>query len=59
MSKATFDPLAPVAVTLATGAKHATGQRQFQGIPGIAVAPSGRLWATWYSGGVVWRFWYM
>lgn len=25
--------------------------RQFQGIPGIAVTPGGRWWATWYGGG--------
>ena len=32
--------------------KHLTGSRQFQGIPGIEISPGGRLWATWYSGGV-------
>ncbi len=32
--------------------KHFTPARQFQGIPGIEIAPNGRLWATWYSGGV-------
>jgi len=26
-------------------------QRGFQGIPGLARAPGGRLWATWYGGG--------
>ena len=26
-------------------------QRRWQGIPGIERTPSGRLWATWYSGG--------
>ncbi|MHC4873732.1 MAG: sialidase family protein [Planctomycetota bacterium] len=31
--------------------KHKTAARGFQGIPGVAVTPSGRLWATWYSGG--------
>ena len=29
---------------------HAVTNRAFQGIPSIAVAPSGRLWATWYAG---------
>jgi len=26
--------------------------RSFQGIPGLARAPHGRLWATWYGGGL-------
>ncbi|MFA6816205.1 MAG: sialidase family protein [Lentisphaeria bacterium] len=34
------------------GDKYKTASRQFQGIPGIEVTPRGRLWATWYSGGV-------
>ncbi len=29
---------------------HATNNRAFQGIPSMAVAPNGRLWATWYAG---------
>jgi len=29
----------------------ADDRRLFQGIPGLARAPGGRLWATWYSGG--------
>jgi hypothetical protein len=32
-------------------AKHAAGKRVFQGIPGMEITPSGRLWATWYGGG--------
>ncbi len=32
--------------------KHMTASRLFQGIPGIEVTPKGRLWATWYSGGL-------
>jgi hypothetical protein len=32
--------------------KHLTINRQFQGIPGIEITSGGRLWATWYSGGV-------
>jgi predicted neuraminidase len=43
--------LAPVVVTLPEE-KHQTQARQFQGIPGIERTPTGRLWATWYSGGV-------
>ncbi len=30
--------------------EHAVGNRAFQGIPSMAVAPKGRLWATWYAG---------
>ena len=33
------------------GAECADTARKFQGIPGIARAPQGRLWATWYGGG--------
>ncbi|NQV28554.1 MAG: serine hydrolase, partial [Rhodopirellula sp.] len=29
---------------------HATSNRAFQGIPSMAVAPGGRLWADWYAG---------
>ncbi|WP_206028548.1 serine hydrolase [Thalassoroseus pseudoceratinae] len=29
---------------------HATDNRAFQGIPSMAVAPNGRLWANWYAG---------
>jgi hypothetical protein len=31
-------------------AAHAVTNRAFQGIPSMAVAPGGRLWATWYAG---------
>lgn len=31
-------------------ALHATTNRAFQGIPSLAVADEGRLWATWYAG---------
>ena len=31
-------------------ALHATTNRAFQGIPSLAVAREGRLWATWYAG---------
>lgn len=52
MDASAANPLAPVTINLAPGPQYATAQRQFQGIPGVALAPSGRLWATWYSGGV-------
>jgi len=29
---------------------HAPTNRAFQGIPSLAVAPEGRLWANWYAG---------
>lgn len=32
------------------GAAYATETRMFQGIPSLAHAPEGRLWATWYGG---------
>jgi len=31
-------------------AGHAVTNRAFTGIPSMAVAPNGRLWATWYAG---------
>ncbi len=52
MRESTVSPLNPVEITYLPGEKYATASRQFQGIPGIEVTPSGRLWATWYSGGV-------
>ena len=30
--------------------EHAVTNRAFQGIPSLAVAPRGRLWANWYAG---------
>lgn len=30
--------------------EHAVTNRAFQGIPSMAVAPKGRLWAAWYAG---------
>ena len=30
--------------------RHCVTQRAFTGIPSLAVAPNGRLWATWYAG---------
>jgi hypothetical protein len=29
---------------------HAVTNRAFQGIPSMAIAPSGRIWANWYAG---------
>jgi len=34
------------------GPEYADGKRMFQGIPGIERGANGRLWATWYGGGV-------
>ena len=44
------DPLAPARL-LPPEPRHLTANRTFQGIPGMAMAPGGRLWAVWYSGG--------
>ncbi|MBK8506067.1 MAG: exo-alpha-sialidase [Saprospiraceae bacterium] len=30
--------------------KHAAQKRKFTGIPSIAIAANGRMWATWYAG---------
>lgn len=29
---------------------HGPATRRFQGIPSLAIAPGGRIWATWYAG---------
>ncbi len=42
--------LAPPAHVGPPLAWHATTSRAFQGIPSLAVAREGRLWATWYAG---------
>jgi hypothetical protein len=34
----------------APNTEHAVTNRAFTGIPSMAVAPKGRLWATWYAG---------
>ncbi len=39
-------------VVMPPGPKYADDLRKFQGIPGIELAASGRLWATWYGGGI-------
>ncbi len=46
------DPaLVPATVNVAPGPQYGDATRPFQGIPGLARAPGGRLWATWYGGG--------
>ncbi len=39
-------------VVIPPGPKYADGSRKFQGIPSVERARSGRLWATWYGGGI-------
>ncbi|NQT14040.1 MAG: exo-alpha-sialidase, partial [Planctomycetes bacterium] len=39
-------------VILEPGPEFADEVRMFQGIPGIERSPGGRLWVTWYGGGV-------
>ena len=43
-------PLAPPEYVGPPLARHAVTNRAFTGIPSLAVAPGGRLWATWYAG---------
>ena len=43
--------LQPPKVITTPGPEYADADRAFQGIPGIAITASGRLWATWYGGG--------
>ncbi len=45
-------PLVPAPVIRELERRHLDAHRRFQGIPGIACSPGGRLWATWYAGGV-------
>ncbi|OGV39382.1 MAG: hypothetical protein A2020_09150 [Lentisphaerae bacterium GWF2_45_14] len=45
------NPLIPVEISFSPKEKHQSSSRIFQGIPGIEVSKSGRIWATWYSGG--------
>ncbi|MDD2600100.1 MAG: sialidase family protein [Kiritimatiellae bacterium] len=42
--------LAPPQHTAPPLEEHALTNRAFQGISSMAVAPNGRLWATWYAG---------
>lgn len=46
-----YNPLDAVAIDYAPGGRYAASERVFQGIPGIEVSHSGRIWATWYGGG--------
>jgi hypothetical protein len=47
------DPAANVPpVNLHPGPEYADNVRKFQGIPSLEQSPRGRLWATWYGGGV-------
>ena len=50
------EPLAAAAIpavpNFAPGPEYADSARMFQGIPGIERAANGRLWTTWYGGGV-------
>ncbi len=43
--------LRPTPVKIDPGPIYGDATRAFQGIPGVAVAPNGRLWAVWYAGG--------
>jgi hypothetical protein len=43
--------LQPAQLDQDPGPEYADDRRSWQGIPGIEIAPGGRLWATWYSGG--------
>ncbi len=47
-----FESDQPASVNLSPGSEYGPSARGFQGIPGIACAPNGRLWATWYAGAV-------
>ncbi len=42
----------PAIPNLAPGPEYADSTRLFQGVAGIERAANGRLWATWYGGGV-------
>src|SRR3569623_249849 len=44
--------LAPAPIHTPPPAKYADDRRVFQGIPSLERAPGGRLWASWYGGGV-------
>ena len=44
------DPTRPKVLINPTDEEYQDGYRNWQGIPGIAKAENGRLWATWYSG---------
>lgn len=42
----------PPKVNYKPGDEYADSVRMFQGIPSLERSPGGRLWATWYGGGV-------
>lgn len=44
------DPLSPPPILRGAAAQASWVKRAFQGIPSLAVAPGGRLWAAWYGG---------
>jgi len=44
------DPAIPPQYVGAPLAWHSVTNRGFTGIPSLAIAPGGRLWATWYAG---------
>jgi len=44
--------LCPPEVATPPGPQYADDLRAFQGIPGLEITASGRLWATWYGGGI-------
>lgn len=46
------DSLLPATILKPVPPEYADDQRCFQGIPSMTAAPNGRLWATWYTGGV-------
>ena len=45
------DALLPAPITLNPGTQYHGPARLWQGIPGVERASTGRLWATWYTGG--------
>lgn len=51
LAEAADPALEAVVLNASPGDRYGPGTRVFQGIPGIARAPGGRLWATWYGGG--------
>jgi predicted neuraminidase len=51
LASASDPALQPAPVNTSPGTEYGPATRPFQGIPGIARAPGGRLWATWYAGG--------
>ncbi|MBO7688020.1 MAG: exo-alpha-sialidase, partial [Kiritimatiellae bacterium] len=44
------DRVNPPREMIAPDFRHCVTQRAFTGIPSLAIAPNGRLWATWYAG---------